>query len=67
MESYIRTVLNKHDKSGRLYQLNHYTTGVILHGQRDQVARQGLKNVSIVETDMCNVSYVSYTFNLSTM
>ncbi len=48
MESYIRSVLNKFDKSGKLYQLNHYTTGVILHGQRAQVARQGLKDVSIL-------------------
>jgi len=39
MESYIRAVLNRHDKSGRLYQLNHYTTGVILHGPRHKVWR----------------------------
>ncbi len=43
MESYIRSVLNKFDKSGKVYQLNHYTTG-----QRAQVARQGLKDVSIL-------------------
>lgn len=47
MESYIRSVLNKHDKSGKIYQLNHYTTSVILYGEREQVARQGLKDVSV--------------------
>ncbi|RXN22571.1 Ubiquitin-like-specific protease ESD4 [Labeo rohita] len=44
MEGYILAILNKHDKSGQLYQLNHYITGVILHGKKEEVARQGLKD-----------------------
>ncbi|KAI2645922.1 Pre-mRNA-processing ATP-dependent RNA helicase PRP5 [Labeo rohita] len=46
MEGYILAILNKHDKSGQLYQLNHYITGVILHGKKEEVARQGLKDDS---------------------
>ncbi len=42
------SVLNKFDKSGKLYQLNHYTSGVILHGQSAQVAQQDLKDASIL-------------------
>ncbi|KAF3835760.1 hypothetical protein F7725_028318, partial [Dissostichus mawsoni] len=32
------------DNAGRLYHLDHYTMGVILHGTREQMARQELKN-----------------------
>lgn len=47
MESYIRSVLNEHDKSGKIFQLNHHTTFVIFYGRREQVVRQGLKDVSV--------------------
>ncbi|KAF3847491.1 hypothetical protein F7725_020519, partial [Dissostichus mawsoni] len=34
------------DNAGRLYHLDHYTMGVILHGTREQMARQELKKVT---------------------
>ncbi|KAF3837194.1 hypothetical protein F7725_004658 [Dissostichus mawsoni] len=36
-------ILNLKDNAGRLYHLDHYTMGVILHGTREQMARQELK------------------------
>lgn len=47
IECYIRAILNSKDTAGRLHLMNHYTMGAILHGTREQMARQGLKNVSI--------------------
>lgn len=49
MECYIRGILNSKDTAGRLYHMNHYTIGVILHGTREQMARQGFKKVSTTE------------------
>ncbi|XP_034064636.1 uncharacterized protein LOC117541546 isoform X2 [Gymnodraco acuticeps] len=46
MECYIRGILNLKDNAGRLYLLDHYTMGVILHGTREQIARQELKKVT---------------------
>ncbi|KAF3837193.1 hypothetical protein F7725_004657 [Dissostichus mawsoni] len=43
IECYIRGILNLKDNAGRLYHLDHYTMGVILHGTREQMARQELK------------------------
>ncbi|KAI4802157.1 hypothetical protein KUCAC02_020011, partial [Chaenocephalus aceratus] len=43
IECYIRGILNLKDNAGRLYLLDHYTMGVILHGTREQMARQELK------------------------
>ncbi|XP_067253045.1 SLAM family member 9-like [Chanodichthys erythropterus] len=39
IECYFRTVLNKEDAN--LYQLSHYTTGVILNGTKEQMEQQG--------------------------
>lgn len=47
IECYIRAILNSKDTTGRLHLMNHYTMGAILHGTREQMARQGLQNVSI--------------------
>jgi len=44
IECYLRAVLNA--KGANLYQLSHYTTGVILNDTKDRVIRQGLKKVS---------------------
>ncbi|RVE75136.1 hypothetical protein OJAV_G00013560 [Oryzias javanicus] len=41
MECYIGATLKNQDPNERLYQMNHYTMGVILHGTREEVARQG--------------------------
>ncbi|XDV31399.1 hypothetical protein PO909_034096 [Leuciscus waleckii] len=49
IECYIRALLNA--KGANLYQLSHYTTGVILNGRKDQVIRQGLKKVSATTYD----------------
>ncbi|KAI9537411.1 hypothetical protein NQZ68_025267 [Dissostichus eleginoides] len=46
IECYIRGILNLKDNAGRLYHLDHYTMGVILHGTREQMARQELKKVT---------------------
>ncbi|KAI4790433.1 hypothetical protein KUCAC02_034627, partial [Chaenocephalus aceratus] len=43
MECYIRGILNLKDNAGRLYLLDHYTMGVILHGTREQIAREYFK------------------------
>ncbi|KAI9517788.1 hypothetical protein NQZ68_000957 [Dissostichus eleginoides] len=45
IECYIRGILNLKDNAGRLYHLDHYTMGVILHGTRVQMARQELKKM----------------------
>ncbi|KAI9538484.1 hypothetical protein NQZ68_014229 [Dissostichus eleginoides] len=39
----MRGILNLKDNAGRLYHLDHYTMGIILHGTREQMARQELK------------------------
>ncbi|CAM4575269.1 unnamed protein product [Leuciscus chuanchicus] len=49
IECYIRAVLNA--KGANIYQLSHYTTGVILNGTEDQVMRQGLKKVNFEQYD----------------
>ncbi|CAM4608903.1 unnamed protein product [Leuciscus chuanchicus] len=49
IECYIRALLNA--KGPNLYQLSHYTTGVILNGRKDQVIRQGLKKVNFEHYD----------------
>ncbi len=46
IECYMWAVLQKHKKTGRLFLLNHFVTGVILHGTRQEMARQALPNVS---------------------
>lgn len=46
IESYFCTVLNSCDATGKIFQLSHYITGVILRGKREQMARQGLRKVS---------------------
>ncbi|KAJ4920071.1 hypothetical protein JOQ06_022456 [Pogonophryne albipinna] len=46
IECYIRGILNLKDNAGRLYLLDHYTVGVILHGTREQMARQELQKVT---------------------
>ncbi|KAJ4919976.1 hypothetical protein JOQ06_025917 [Pogonophryne albipinna] len=46
IECYIRGILNLKDNAGRLYLLDHYTMGVILHGTREQRARQELKKMA---------------------
>ncbi|KAK2841231.1 hypothetical protein Q7C36_012810 [Tachysurus vachellii] len=45
IECYIGAILNSTNTAGRLYHLNHYSIGVILHKSREQVTRQGLRNV----------------------
>ncbi|KAF5905716.1 tyrosyl-DNA phosphodiesterase 2-like isoform X1 [Clarias magur] len=42
MEICIQALLNQKDNAKRLLHINHYTTGVILYGSREQIARQGL-------------------------
>ncbi|KAE8289482.1 hypothetical protein D5F01_LYC11183 [Larimichthys crocea] len=44
IECCIRAILNSEDTAGHLFLLNHYAIGVILHGTREQMARQGLKS-----------------------
>ncbi|KAF5892589.1 poly [ADP-ribose] polymerase 14-like isoform X3, partial [Clarias magur] len=46
IECYIRAVLTTEDKAGRINQLNHYSMSSILHGSREQMARQGFPKVS---------------------
>ncbi|XP_056441469.1 uncharacterized protein LOC130378898 [Gadus chalcogrammus] len=45
IECYIRAALNKFEKSGRLLQMDHYVTGVILEGTRQQMSRHQMKKV----------------------
>ncbi|XP_034467258.1 uncharacterized protein LOC117776943 isoform X2 [Hippoglossus hippoglossus] len=65
MECYIRAI-NYEDTPGRLYHMNHYTMGVILHGTREQMARQGLKKVTFADYDgaigFVNIRNVHWTF-----
>ncbi|XP_073783766.1 uncharacterized protein isoform X3 [Danio rerio] len=49
IECYIRAVLNM--KGANLYQLSHYTAGIILSGNEDQMACQGLKKVNFEQYD----------------
>ncbi|XP_039666923.1 uncharacterized protein LOC120565312 [Perca fluviatilis] len=42
---YIQVILNSKKSADRLYNMNHYVMGLILHGTREQMARQGLTNV----------------------
>ncbi|XP_051948584.1 uncharacterized protein LOC127629698 [Xyrauchen texanus] len=49
IECYLRAVLNA--KGANIYQLSHYTTGVILNGPEDQVIRQGLKKMAKQEVE----------------
>ncbi|KAL7374542.1 hypothetical protein ABVT39_002691 [Epinephelus coioides] len=51
IECYIRAILNSKDTAGRLYLMNHYTVGTIVHGTREQMARQGLKKVTFDDYD----------------
>ncbi|XP_078024990.1 uncharacterized protein LOC144463675 [Epinephelus lanceolatus] len=51
IECYIRAILNSKDTAGRLYLMNHYTVGAIVHGTREQMARQGLKKVTFDDYD----------------
>ncbi|XP_034566483.1 uncharacterized protein LOC117831745 [Notolabrus celidotus] len=51
IECYIRAILNSKGTAQRLYLMNHYTIGVILHGTREQMARQGLKKVTFDDYD----------------
>ncbi len=46
IECYLRAILNVKGASDKLYQLSHYTTGVILNGTREQLAQQRLRKVS---------------------
>ncbi|KAG9260553.1 hypothetical protein AMEX_G256 [Astyanax mexicanus] len=66
IESYFRTILNHEDTTCRLFQLSHYTTGVVLYGTREQCARQSLRNVNFEAYDgvisFVNVKSVHWRF-----
>ncbi|KAM4566987.1 uncharacterized protein PAE49_010443 [Odontesthes bonariensis] len=66
IECYMRAILNSKDTAGRLYLMNHYTVGVILHGTREQMARQGLKKVTFDDYDgaigFVNIQNVHWKF-----
>ncbi|KAI9543213.1 hypothetical protein NQZ68_011524 [Dissostichus eleginoides] len=69
IECYIRGILNLKDNAGRLYHLDHYTMGVILHGTREQMARQELKKMRrnrLGKEDWVNIKWqpgkITHTF-----
>ncbi|KAI4826122.1 hypothetical protein KUCAC02_021769 [Chaenocephalus aceratus] len=70
MECYIRGILNLKDNAGRLYLLDHYTMGVILHGTREQRTRQELQKVTFDLYDgaigFVNIRNVHWKFVVST-
>ncbi|XP_048017998.1 uncharacterized protein LOC125249699 [Megalobrama amblycephala] len=49
IECYFRALLNK--KDANLYQLSHFTTGVVLNGTREQMEQQGLRKVNFEQYD----------------
>ncbi|KAG1959341.1 hypothetical protein F2P79_007101 [Pimephales promelas] len=64
IECYLRAVLNA--KGANLYQLSHYTTGVILNDTKDRVIRQGLKKVNFERYDglisVVNTTHMHWRF-----
>ncbi len=62
IECYLRAILNVKGASDKLYQLSHYTTGVILNGTREQLAQQRLKKV-VSETSYFS-EYLGHTHNI---
>ncbi|KAF4114077.1 hypothetical protein G5714_004300 [Onychostoma macrolepis] len=66
IECYLRAILNAKGASAKLYQLSHYTTGVILNGTREQLAQQRLRKVNFEQYDgviaAVNVNNVHWRF-----
>ena len=49
----------------KIYILNHYTTGVILFGERVQVSRQGLAKVILLATLYSVMMYVCVSLEIT--
>ncbi|KAK0153760.1 hypothetical protein N1851_004165 [Merluccius polli] len=45
IEAYMRATLNQCDPAHRIFQLDHYTNGVILEGSRERMSRHLMRNV----------------------
>ncbi|KAF3843861.1 hypothetical protein F7725_002710 [Dissostichus mawsoni] len=44
IEAYMRATLNQYDPAHRIFQIDHYTNGVILGGSREQMSRHLMRN-----------------------
>ncbi|KAK1887097.1 Ubiquitin-like-specific protease 1, partial [Dissostichus eleginoides] len=62
IEAYMRATLNQCDPAHRIFQIDHYTNGVILGGSREQMSRHLMRNVNLDTFDAA-VSFVNVNNN----
>ncbi|KAF3844279.1 hypothetical protein F7725_013620, partial [Dissostichus mawsoni] len=62
IEAYMRATLNQYDPAHRIFQIDHYTNGVILGGSREQMSRHLMRNVNLDTVDAA-VSFVNVNNN----
>ncbi|KAJ4920397.1 hypothetical protein JOQ06_024630, partial [Pogonophryne albipinna] len=62
IEAYMRATLNQYDPAHRIFQIDHYTNGVILGGSREQMSRHLMRNVNLDTFDAA-VSFVNVNNN----
>ncbi|XP_052470336.1 uncharacterized protein LOC128027055 [Carassius gibelio] len=51
IQCYFQVLVNNSEQGNKIYILDHYTAGIIIHGERDQVRRNSLSKVNFDDYD----------------